>query len=224
MGRISIGINLEFVRRDDKPFEWGVMKAAELGYDYVEPMLHWGRELLSEAGYFHSVSMLDDPLRPTRACEKYGVRLSGVSAHTPLCNPEISTEVGHIEPATFEHGRDQPIAAKRVGEHDAAARVHVRPRNPLDDIRVRQIPAVGALTAGAPSRLHLRSPSTVGHNRSAGDQFGNVIIHGSRTSNASRLWSEKHRLNALSTVAPMPRRASGKEWRRIAAANSAIVA
>lgn len=92
MGRISIGINLEFVRRDDKPFEWGVMKAAELGYDYVEPMLHWGRELLSEAGYFHSVSMLDDPLRLTRACDKYGVRLSGVSAHTPLCKPEISTE------------------------------------------------------------------------------------------------------------------------------------
>jgi sugar phosphate isomerase/epimerase len=24
-------------------------------------MVHWGRELLSEAGYFHSVSMLDDP-------------------------------------------------------------------------------------------------------------------------------------------------------------------
>jgi sugar phosphate isomerase/epimerase len=92
MGQISIGINLEFVRRDDKPFEWGVMKAAELGYDYVEPMLHWGRELLSEAGYFHSVSMLDDPLRLTRACDRYGVRLSGVSAHTPLCKPEISTE------------------------------------------------------------------------------------------------------------------------------------
>ena len=62
MGNISLGINLEFVRHDDKPFEWGVEKAAELGYEYVEPMVHWGRELLSEAGYFHSVSMLDDPL------------------------------------------------------------------------------------------------------------------------------------------------------------------
>ncbi len=58
----------------------------------VEPMVHWGRELLSEAGYFHSVSMLDDPLRLTRACDKFGVRLSGLSAHTPLCKPEISTE------------------------------------------------------------------------------------------------------------------------------------
>jgi len=55
-------------------------------------MLHWGRELLSEAGYFHSVSMLDDPLRITRACEKAGVKLSGFSAHCPLCKPEISTE------------------------------------------------------------------------------------------------------------------------------------
>jgi len=92
MGKIKIGINMEFVRHEDKNFEWGVAKAAELGYDYVEPMLHWGRELLSEAGYFHSVSMLDDPLRVKRACEKAGIKLSGFSAHTPLCKPEISVE------------------------------------------------------------------------------------------------------------------------------------
>lgn len=92
MGKISIGINLEFVRHADKPFEWGVEKAAALGYEYVEPMVHWGRELLSEAGYFHSVSMLDDPYRLRRACERAGVKLSGLSSHTPLCKPEISTE------------------------------------------------------------------------------------------------------------------------------------
>jgi sugar phosphate isomerase/epimerase len=92
MAKISLGINLEFVRHDDKPFEWGVEKAAELGYRYVEPMVHWGRELLSEAGYFHSVSMFDDPLRIRRACEKAGVKLSGLSSHTPLCKPEISVE------------------------------------------------------------------------------------------------------------------------------------
>lgn len=92
MGKIKIGINLEFVRHEDKPFEWGVKKAAELGYEYVEPMLHLGRELLSEAGYFHSVSMFDDPLRVKRACDAAGVKLSGFSAHTPLCKPEISAE------------------------------------------------------------------------------------------------------------------------------------
>ncbi|MBI2302166.1 MAG: sugar phosphate isomerase/epimerase [Armatimonadetes bacterium] len=92
MGRLHLGINLEFVRHDDKPFEWAVAKAAELGYTHVEPMLHWGRELLSEAGYFHSVSMLDDPLRIVRACEANGVALSGFSAHTPLTKPEIGVE------------------------------------------------------------------------------------------------------------------------------------
>ncbi|MBI2421467.1 MAG: sugar phosphate isomerase/epimerase [Candidatus Hydrogenedentes bacterium] len=92
MASIHLGINLEFVRHNDKPMEWGVAKAAELGYDYVEPMVHWGRELLSEAGYFHSVSMLDDPLRIKRACIKYGVKCSGLSTHTPLCKPEISVE------------------------------------------------------------------------------------------------------------------------------------
>ena len=92
MSNVSIGVNMEFVRHADKSFEWGVEKAAELGYEYVEPMVHWGRELLSEAGYFHSVSMLDDPYGIKRACEKAGIKLSGLSAHTPLCKPEISTE------------------------------------------------------------------------------------------------------------------------------------
>ena len=92
MNNIKIGINLEFVRHEDKNFEWAVRKAAELGYEYVEPMVHWGRELLSEAGYFHSVSMIDDPYRVRRACEAVGVKLSGFSTHTPLCKPEISVE------------------------------------------------------------------------------------------------------------------------------------
>jgi sugar phosphate isomerase/epimerase len=92
MNKIGIGVNMEFVRHHDKSFEWGVAKAAELGYEYVEPMVHWGRELLSEAGYFHSVSMLDDPLRIKGACAAAGIKLSGVSAHTPLCKPEISVE------------------------------------------------------------------------------------------------------------------------------------
>ncbi len=92
MTHIGIGINLEFVRHADKTFEWGVEKAAELGYEFVEPLVHWGRELLSEAGYFHSVSMLDDPYRISKACRDAGVKLSGLSSHTPLCKPEISTE------------------------------------------------------------------------------------------------------------------------------------
>jgi sugar phosphate isomerase/epimerase len=89
---IYVGINMEFVRHEDQSFEWGIEKAAQLGYEYVEPMVHWGRELLSEAGYFHSVSMYDDPYRIRRACQRAGIRLSALSAHCPLCKPEISTE------------------------------------------------------------------------------------------------------------------------------------
>ena len=92
MGKIALGVNMEFVRHDDRPFEWGVAKAAELGCQYVEPMVHWGREPLSEAGYFHSVSMLDDPYRIRRACEQAGIKLSGLSAHCPLVKPEIGVE------------------------------------------------------------------------------------------------------------------------------------
>jgi sugar phosphate isomerase/epimerase len=83
---------MEFVRSADMPFALGVQKAAEIGYQYVEPMVHWGRELLSEAGYFHSVSMYDDPKYAREICEKNNVKMSGLSAHTPLCKPEISVE------------------------------------------------------------------------------------------------------------------------------------
>jgi sugar phosphate isomerase/epimerase len=89
---IKLGVNMEFVRHHDKSFEWGVEKAAEIGYEYIEPMVHLGRELLSEARYFHSVSMFDDPLWARELCDKHGIKMSGLSAHTPLCKPEISVE------------------------------------------------------------------------------------------------------------------------------------
>jgi sugar phosphate isomerase/epimerase len=90
MGKVSIGVNMEYVRHADKSFEWGVEKAAKLGYEYIEPWVHLGRELMSEAGYYQTVSMLDDPYRVKRACEKAGVKLSGLSSHCPLCKPDIS--------------------------------------------------------------------------------------------------------------------------------------
>lgn len=92
MGKIFLGVNMEFVRYHDKPFDWGVEKAAEIGYQYVEPMVHWGRELLSEARYFHSVSMYDDPRWARDLCDKHNIKMSGLSSHTTLCKPEISVE------------------------------------------------------------------------------------------------------------------------------------
>ena len=92
MGKVFLGVNMEFVRTHDKPFAWGVERAAKIGYQYVEPMVHWGRELLSEARYFHSVSMYDDPRWARDLCEKHHIKMSGLSSHTPLCKPEISVE------------------------------------------------------------------------------------------------------------------------------------
>jgi sugar phosphate isomerase/epimerase len=91
-GIVRLGINMEFVRHHDMSFANGVAKAAEIGYEYIEPMVHLGRELLSEAGYFHSVSLYDDPLYVKELCLEHKVKLSGLSSHTPLCKPEISVE------------------------------------------------------------------------------------------------------------------------------------
>jgi sugar phosphate isomerase/epimerase len=53
-------------------------------------MVHNGRELLSEAGYFHSISMDEDPLEIKDILDRHGVRASALSAHCPLMRPEIS--------------------------------------------------------------------------------------------------------------------------------------
>ena len=78
-GIVKLGINMEFVRHHDMSFANGLKKAAEIGYEYIEPMVHLGRELLSEAGYFHSVSLFDDPLSIKELCDKYKIKLSGLS-------------------------------------------------------------------------------------------------------------------------------------------------
>ena len=89
MGKIMIGLNLEFSRHDDKPFAWAVAEAAKLGYEYIKPMVHWGHELMSMAGYFHSVSMFDDPMEVAELCAKHHVTCSGISAHCPIVQPDI---------------------------------------------------------------------------------------------------------------------------------------
>ena len=92
MGKIYVGLNTEFSRSSDKPFEWAVEKTAEMGYEYIEPMVHFGRELMSEAGYFHTVSMFDDPYRIKEACDKAGLKMSALQAHGPLGRPEVHGE------------------------------------------------------------------------------------------------------------------------------------
>ena len=105
---MEIGLNMEFIRGEDKPFAAGVERAAQLGYRFVEPMVHNGRELLSEAGYFHSFSMDNDPLEMEDILAQHGVAPSGLSAHCPLMRPEIS--VPYLEKAVrFAVGIGAPV-------------------------------------------------------------------------------------------------------------------
>ena len=76
---------MEFSRSSDKPFDWAVKATAEMGYKYIEPMLHFGRELMCMAGYFHTVSMFDDPYCMKELCDAAGLTISGFQAHGPLC-------------------------------------------------------------------------------------------------------------------------------------------
>ena len=90
MAKFKIAINMEFVRSSDKSFEAGVKIASDLGYKYIEPMVHTGWELLSEVNYFHSYSMENDNLLMKEICEKNGVKFASISAHSPLMKPEAA--------------------------------------------------------------------------------------------------------------------------------------
>jgi len=90
MAAFEITLNMEFCRSADKGFAEGVRIASELGYQYIEPMVHTGWELLSEVHYFHSFSMEEDPLLMKEICDKHGIRVSSFSGHSPLMKPEAA--------------------------------------------------------------------------------------------------------------------------------------
>lgn len=90
MAKFRISLNMEYCRSADISFEAGVKKAAELGYKYIEPMVHTGWGLLSENDYFHSFSMEEDTLLMKEICDKYGVKVGSISGHSPLMKPEAA--------------------------------------------------------------------------------------------------------------------------------------
>lgn len=92
MARYRISLNMEYCRSADVGFEEGVNIASELGYKYIEPMVHTGWELLSEVQYFHSFSMEQDPLLMKEICDKYGVTVGSFSGHSPLMKPEAAVD------------------------------------------------------------------------------------------------------------------------------------
>jgi sugar phosphate isomerase/epimerase len=90
MAKFRISLNMEYCRSADKGFEEGVKIASEIGYKYIEPMVHTGWELLSEVQYFHSFSMEEDTLLMKEICDKYQIRISSLSGHSPLMKPEAA--------------------------------------------------------------------------------------------------------------------------------------
>lgn len=88
-GKISVGVNLEFVRHADKSLAYGVKAAAKIGFEYVEPCFLMGRCLLSNGGYCHVTSLDTDPQEIKKMVDEAGVKISALSAHSDLLNPEF---------------------------------------------------------------------------------------------------------------------------------------
>jgi sugar phosphate isomerase/epimerase len=88
MTSIEVGVNLEYVRHADHSFVYGVRRAAELGFRFVEPCLMQGHCTLTEGGFCPWQSMDSvDPRSMRTTLEEYGRRPSAVSAHAQLTQP-----------------------------------------------------------------------------------------------------------------------------------------
>jgi sugar phosphate isomerase/epimerase len=87
-GKIKIGVNMEFIRHADKSLAYGIKSAAKLGFQYVEPCFLMGRCLLSHGGYCHVTSLDTDPSEIKQMVVEAGVKISALSSHSDLLNPE----------------------------------------------------------------------------------------------------------------------------------------
>jgi len=90
MAGIQIGLNTEAFRHADKPLGYALDAIQRQGYRYCELNMLNGRDLLCEAGYYSAVSMERDPLEVREIVQKFGLKVSAVSAHAPMAQPEIS--------------------------------------------------------------------------------------------------------------------------------------
>ena len=93
MAKSRFGVNLEFVRHDDKPFEWGVEKAAELGYDVRRADGPLGPRAAQRG---RLLPQRLDARRPVAHQARLRSRRASSSPASPptrpLCKPEIGTE------------------------------------------------------------------------------------------------------------------------------------
>ncbi len=90
MADMKLGLNTEAFRHADKPLDYCLEAIRGQGYRYVELNMLNGRDLLCEAGYYAAVSMERDPLEVRDVVKSFGLKVSGVSAHAPMAQPEIS--------------------------------------------------------------------------------------------------------------------------------------
>lgn len=90
MTDICVGLNTEAFRHADKTLEYALKAIRKQGYRYCELNMLNGRDLLCEAGYYSAVSMERDPLEIRALVESFGLKVSAVSAHAPMAQPEIS--------------------------------------------------------------------------------------------------------------------------------------
>lgn len=90
MADIQIGLNTEAFRHADKPLEYALEAIRKQGYRHCELNMLNGRDLLCEAGYYSAVSMERDPLEIREILDGFGLKVSAVSAHAPMAQPEVS--------------------------------------------------------------------------------------------------------------------------------------
>ena len=104
-----------------------------------------------------------------RNCQKAGVKLSGLSSHTPLCKPEIGTEYLKQAIRYCKAANGMSIAWTSIG--DGAPLVLAR----------------FGVVDGEDARLAHRMPEAVDRRRERGRMVGEVVIDGDASGRAAHL-------------------------------------
>lgn len=89
---MKFGANINFGQGKYLSFEESLDVLAEIGYEQVEPFLSPGHDVLAEYGYYHMVSLDEDPLEYAEKMTARGLDCNSFSSHAPLMKPEAAVK------------------------------------------------------------------------------------------------------------------------------------
>ncbi len=95
MSPIGISINAAFARHENNPSVDAIEQARRQGYEFFEPSLTTGPALLAHDGYYHFLTLEQEPEEVRAWLAAAGLKPSGVTVRAPLMRPDVCVPYMH---------------------------------------------------------------------------------------------------------------------------------